>query len=176
MNFNNPPPSSEVSADPYVAAPFLGLWARRRTFCPQDALCLLQVSAKRRFPLRSLRVPGEMSPRHAVICNRVHPVVTDTGDVFSPPPGTIQVPSAAPQNVPWAETPPAPPEPTPPSDSAIVLLRNVASSNFLSLSALCQAARRADGVASLRFCGAQSGASSGLSCKLMSPTVAKRNR
>lgn len=135
---------------------------------------LFQDSLKHGLPLRSLRVSGEMSPWHGVICNLVHSVVTDTGDVFS----TLLEQYRCRQ--PFLRMCPGPSPHTlrsfPPSDSAIVLPRNAASSNFLSISALCQAARRADGVTSLGFCGAEFNISFGLSCKLMSPTIVKYNR
>lgn len=85
-------------------------------------------------------------------------------------PGTIQVPLACLQNAPQADSPRGPH-----SGGAIVLLRNVASSNFLSLSGLCQAAKRAGEVASLGICHGDFSVSSGwwpgLSCKLMSPKI-----
>lgn len=139
-----------------------------RTFFPQNALCLLQDSLKHGFPLRSLRVSGEMSPWHSVICNLVHSVVTDTGDVFSLLLEQYRC------HQPFLRMCPGPSPPEPPLP--IVLPRNAASSNFLSLSALCQAARRADGVTSLGFCAAEFSVSFGLSCKLMSLTIVKYNR
>lgn len=125
------------------------------------------------FPLRSLRVSGEMSPWHGVICNLVHSVVTDTGDVFSPLLEQYRCHQPFLRMCSGLSFPLSIPHP---SDSAIVLPRNAASSNFLSLSALCRAARRADGVMSLGFCGAEFSVSFGLSCKLMSPTIVKYNR
>lgn len=81
-------------------------------------------------------------------------------------PGTMQVPL---QNSPQADPP------SPHSGGSIVLLRNVASSNFLSLSGLCQAAKRAGEVASLGICEGEFSVSfglwPGLSCKLMSPKI-----
>lgn len=91
---------------PSVCA-FFRLWTHYRTF---SFICSLT------FSKCTLLSPGQLrawiptkTPQgfkwNVTICNLVHSVVRDTGDVFFSPPGTIQVPSAVPQNVLWAEPP-----------------------------------------------------------------------